>query len=1280
MTDYRGVRPVEHPTPYEGPASPPPPLRSSSRGAEVPGWLTPERQLACFMDQRLEGCLFLALDEPLDWKGTRDKNAALERVARELRVVKVNPALLDQYRAKELDFLGSTPLDLLPGRPDEVRQLLRHHLDRGRSRAVTREARSDGKPIWIEGEYTSLENGEGHLVGLFVVQRDITQNKYMEVARREALDQLDGFFTSSLDLLCIADLDGRFLRLNPEWSRVLGYGLDELEGSRFMDLVHPDDVERTLHSMERLGRGESLISFENRYRRQDGSYAWIEWRSTPRTGGLVYAVAREVSDRKEQERALRDAESRWSGILHNISDIVWSMIWPSGQLQYLSPTAEDLYRRPLIDFLEAPELWHEMVHAEDRAMVDRSFRTLLESGESSIEHRIVRGDGEVAWVHVACHTVRDDDGSVVRIDGITTDITEQRRVQEALRASEARHRLLFHGSRDAMMTLAPPTWGFTEGNAAALRLFGVPTPEAFTATSPWALAPERQPCGTPSSDLGREHIGRALEEGSHFFEWSHARADGSPFPATVSLTRMEGEDGVFLQAIVRDISREKAAEDRLMEAYQQLQEATVRAEEMARRAQAASVAKSEFLANMSHEIRTPMNGVIGMTGLLLETELTPEQRRYAETVRTSGESLLTLLNDILDLSRVEAGRMELDTVDFDLHELLGSLSAALAHRAEEKGIEFVCSHHPNVPIHLRGDPSRIRQVLINLAGNAVKFTEEGELAVVVELASEEKEALYPGEEVQLLFTVRDTGIGIPPDKVDALFEKFTQLDASTTRQYGGSGLGLAISRELVGLMGGEMGAVSPCPVGTPSPEAPSMGTAPELGGPGCLFHFTVPLHVAETPERALAEEQTGTQASLQGRRLLIVDDNATNRELLWLHSQAWGMHPHEAVSGAEGLEALRVASSEGNPFPVALVDMQMPGMDGEAVARAVRADPRIADTRLVLLTSMGFWGNRETLLKAGFDEAMVKPFRTTDLQGLLGRLLSHEGTISDTDESKGPGKPTGGEGLTDRFRDRHAHILLAEDNLINQQVALGILGKMGLDAQAVADGVEALAVAESREVDLILMDVQMPLMDGLEATRRIRALDTPWARTVPIVAMTAHVMRGDRERCLEAGMNDYLGKPVIPKALAEILDRWLPDERGHGSLDVDTEHPTGASRHILDVEAMLEAFLNDQALATRLGTMFLNSSPAELASIRRALEDGRLDEVERRAHGLKSSAGHLRAEDLRTGAEKLETEARRARTSGLPPDVARKQLGPLVEACASQHGRLGRALKRTLKL
>ncbi len=1268
-----------------------------------------DRQLDAIFDQTMTGCFLLATHPPVRWNEIRDRESALHRILAALRVVRVNQALLDQFGFREEQLLGAPSDPLLPNETPEVLQLLRGILNSGRARNVRREARSNGKPIWIEVEYSAVLDEDGGFAGVLGMQRDITRDKQMEGARIDAMERLDGFFTASLDLLCIADMEGRFLRLNPEWSRVLGYDLDELEGARFMDFVHPDDVDATLAAMEGLAQGESLICFENRYRRQDGSYAWIEWRSTPQVGGTIYASARDISDRKERERALQDAESRWAGILENISDIVWSMAWPSGQLEYLSPTAEGLYGRPLSDFLENPNLWHEVAHPDDQKGLDEAFRTLLETGESRNEHRIMRGDGEVGWVHVACHTVRDELGDVIRIDGITTDITAERKAQESLRVSEARHRLLFHGSRDAMMTLAPPEWRFTEGNTAALRLFAVPDQETFRSMGPYDLAPETQPCGTPSADLARSHITTALERGTDYFEWTHARTDGTPFASTVSLTRMEGENGVFVHALVRDVSAEKAAKEQLIEAYQRLQEATVRAEEMARCAQAASVAKSEFLANMSHEIRTPMNGVIGMTGLLLGTDLTPEQRRYAETVQTSAESLLTLLNDILDLSRVEAGRIELEAVDFDLSELLAGLSAALAHRAEEKGVEFVCSHHPDVPVHLRGDPGRIRQVLINLAGNAVKFTHEGEVALVVELVSPEREVHYPGEEVQLRFNVRDTGIGIPPEKVEDLFEKFTQLDASTTRHYGGSGLGLAISRELVGLMDGEIGAVSPCPVGGTPDDSGQPPAGPGRGGPGSLFHVTLPLRVAPPPEATTGEETTITGDEIQGKRVLIIDDNATNRELLRLHTRAWGMTPHEVERGDQGIAILKEAAKTGRPFSVALVDMQMPGMDGEAVGRAVRSDTALEGTRLVLLTSMGFWGNQESIREAGFHEAMTKPFRADDLRRVLCRLLAEAGE----GEGDGPApvaepqppRQDGGS-LADRFRDRPARILLAEDNPINREVALGILRKMGLNARAVADGAEAVAVAKGGEVDLILMDVQMPRMDGLEATTRIRALPSPLVAGVPIVAMTAHVMRGDRERCLEAGMNDYLGKPVIPAELADILDRWLPDTEGVGPASSTTgaaspEEPPTIPRHVLDVEGMLEASLRDRSLATRLAAMFLTSSPRELASLREDLAEGRLVEVQRRAHGLKGSAGHLRAEGFRRTAERVEKEAARLvamtmevgeATTGQEVEVeavlrpiltqveVEEVLRPILDELEEQHTRLDAALRQSLGL
>jgi PAS domain S-box-containing protein len=664
-----------------------------------------------------------------------------------------------------------------------------------------------------------------------------------------------------------------------------------------------------------------------------------------------------------------------------------------------------------------------------------------------------------------------------------------------------------------------------------------------------------------------------------------------------------------------DITHAKMAEVDLLESNRRLEEATARANQMAAKAESANVAKSEFLANMSHEIRTPMNGVIGMTGLLLDTELTDEQRRYAETVRASGEALLGLINDILDFSKIEAKRLDLEILDFDLQSLLDDFASTLALQAHEKGLELACDIEPNVPTLLRGDPGRLRQILTNLAGNAVKFTRAGEVTIRVMLASETEEAAL------LRFSVRDTGIGIPKDKAGLLFNKFTQVDASTTRQFGGTGLGLAISKQLAEMMGGEIGMESE-------------------EGNGSEFWFTARL--ARQPEGAHTE--TPPPADLSGVRVLIVDDNATNREILAKQMTSWDMRPSVAGDGPSALQALLRALDENDPFGIAVIDIQMPGMDGQALGLAIKAEGRLADTRLVILTSLGIRGDAKRFGEIGFDAYLTKPAGTQEMKAVLSQVLAdREG------DTLTPRPITTRHTVRETrklFAGRKLRILLAEDNFTNQQVALAILKKLGLTADAVANGAEVMKVLQSIPYDLVLMDVQMPEMDGLEATRQIRDPgSTALNHQIPVIAMTAYAMQGDREKCLEAGMNDYVSKPVSPQALGEVIAKWLPPEKvdiprikdDPGTTSLKDSKAT--ERTVWNRTAMLERLMGDEDLARAIMEGFLTDIPRQIEALVELLENGDVPGAVRQAHTIKGAAANMGAEALREVAVETEKAA-----------------------------------------
>jgi signal transduction histidine kinase/CheY-like chemotaxis protein/HPt (histidine-containing phosphotransfer) domain-containing protein len=700
---------------------------------------------------------------------------------------------------------------------------------------------------------------------------------------------------------------------------------------------------------------------------------------------------------------------------------------------------------------------------------------------------------------------------------------------------------------------------------------------------------------------------------AHYAERVYTTKAGVPITVSFSSSEMRRADGT-LEAIVcvaQDITERKrwegdleAARDaaetanrELTDTNAHLEDATKFAQDMAHQAEKANAAKSEFLAMMSHEIRTPLNGILGFSQLLLEDEgLTHEQKDFVETIYGSGTALLTVINDILDFSKIEAGRMDLETIDFDLVTVVESVGDLLKQRAGEKGLELACFVDHHVPTRLKGDPSRLRQILLNLAGNAIKFTERGEVTVEAKLEYETK------QNVTVRFEVRDTGIGIPEDRQTVIFDKFTQVDGSTTRKYGGTGLGLAISRRLVQMMGGDMGVES------------------EIGK-GSTFYFVVefsrqPGAVVKTPLADLI--------NIEGVSVLIVDDNARSRRLLEEMLTHWHMRPKAVDSGQAALNELEAAVSVGQPYALALIDARMPEMDGFALAERVKGNAALAPTVLVMLTSGGRAGDGARCRELGIAAYLVKPIKQADLWEAIMMTLGAKETAAPA--------PDLVTKHTLREERRRLNILVAEDSPVNLKLVVRMLEKRGHAITSSTNGREALAALGAGNFDLVLMDVEMPEMDGFEATAAIRAKEKDSGTHIPVIAMTAHAMKGDRERCLATGMDAYVAKPIRAQELLETIDEVITAKSGHG-----TSGPMGAGQDdTIDWLAAIAHLEGDVELLKEIAGMFLDQCPELVARARDAVAKADPVEIERAAHTIKGSVGNFAAKAAFEAAQRLE--------------------------------------------
>jgi PAS domain S-box-containing protein len=1027
----------------------------------------------------------------------------------------------------------------------------------------------------------------------------LTDNlKRSEEALRQSEERFRKVFEEGPVGIALGSPDFRILKANRALCEMLGYSEKELTGLRFADITHPEDAERTLQLGRELFAGKiPSYQLEKRYVTKSQQVIWSNVTATlirRPDGQPLYAlgIIEDISQRKQAEQVLEQNEKRFRALIEKSSDCI-ALVSPAGVILY---DAEPATFRNL-GYSNGELIGQnafDLIHPKDASRLRPLLAELLQrpGHTRTTQFRIRHKDETWHWMEGTATNLLNEP-SVQAIVINARDISERMLAEAKLRQSEERFSKAFLAS-PAAVTIATLAEGrFIDANDSFLQLMGYSREEIIGRTAlgldMWLSAEDRA------------NFAKRLREGGFVrnYECAFRTKSGEIREGlgAAELIELNGERCIL--TIIVDITDRKRFEVELAEARDE-------ALESAR-------TKSEFLANISHEVRTPLNGIMGMTVLLQDTPVTSEQRQFIKTIQTSADALLTIINDILDFSKIEAGKLQFETLDFDLRSTVENTVELVAERAQGKQIELISAIYDNMPTLLRGDPGRLRQVITNLLVNGIKFTEHGEVALRVTRESETPTHLT------VCFTVTDTGIGIAPDALPYLFQAFSQADGSTTRKYGGTGLGLAISKQLVELMGGQIGVES-----TP--------------GKGSTFWFTAKFE---------KQKQTATvpefKSKLAGLRLLIVDDNETNRNLLLHQTAALDMRPLGASSGEEALEKLRQEAACGDPVALAILDMQMPGMDGLSLARAIKGSPDIAETRLLLMTSLGPRSDTALLRAAGVGAFLVKPVKQAQLIDCVLSVMSatapsetrfwhqrRQPTLRSATELSLAGLPP-------------LHILVAEDNPINQKVAIGLLEKLGCRAVAASTGHEVLKALELVPYDIVFMDCQLPELDGFKTTREIRKRESNQTngsrQRAQIIAMTSYAVSGAREKCLDAGMDDYISKPIQLDALETALQRAIDSIRRADA--AETKRP-GPSIDTTAIDLLRQLRRPDKPdPVSELIDMFVRDTPERLHKLRTAVTQYNAEDLAAVAHSLRGCASSIGATELARLCQKLEENAER---------------------------------------